>query len=147
MSQRHDPVDEVGIGTDQLVVNSVDEFVPTEVRIMPLWHIDRQVVSQGIRIVSLQERGQPHPVFPALTELPALQHQVLICGNVVFQRQFSWSRVVAWWFTGAGAVQSHYDGWPYDCVKRNVVLAHEVNVLRRYTVRVHFPPILPCCVA
>ena len=56
MRQSHHPVNEVSVCANKLVVYPIDVFVPTEVGVVGLWHVDREVVPEGVRVVLLQVR-------------------------------------------------------------------------------------------
>ena len=50
-------------------------------------------------------------------------------------------------FTGITSIQSHQNCRPDYCVKRNVVLAHEVDVSRANAFIGDLPPVLPSIVS
>ena len=52
--QSHHPVNEIPIRSDEFVIHPVDILVPSEICIMGLWHVDGEVISECVRVISLQ---------------------------------------------------------------------------------------------
>ena len=59
-TQRQNTVNEVAVSSDEFTVHAFDKIGPVEIRVMVFWHVNAEVIPQGIRIVALKERRKPN---------------------------------------------------------------------------------------
>ena len=57
--QRQNTVNEVAVAA-MSSCSRVDKIGPVEIRVMVFWHVNAEVIPQGIRIVALKERRKPN---------------------------------------------------------------------------------------
>ena len=134
------PMSKVSEGSDQLRVDFFHEIFPREICVVVFWHVDGQVVTEGVRIVMFEERREPNSVFSGLGELATAEHQVLHGRDVM--RQCEIACLGQGWRTNAvvAHVQSEHDGRPNDGMKRDVVLTEEVQMARAVAFFINAPP-------
>ncbi len=95
----------------QLVVVAPQKFPPREVGVAGLRHIDREYVAKRIGVVAFQIAGKPDRPVAAGGELPPLQGEELVGGNIVGQVQ---------------SPISQENRRPDEGVKRDVILADKI---------------------